>query len=450
MEQKTTDLKKLVSFKYLLILTIPIFFELLLQMIVGYSDQIMISSDQDAVTAISNTNTIVNVFIIAFQVFSMGSIILISHYKGAKNYEAERSVYSVAFILSTIIGIIISVILLLFSEYFFNWIGLDPKCMGKGLIYIRIVGGCLFLQAILTNLSAFLKSNSYMKDSTIINAIVNVLNIIGNFILIPHLGIMGVAISSVSARAIGVVIMSIVFVKRVKINVFRHPIKDFSTVTMKKILAIGCPTGGEALSYNASQIVILAVVNNLNNTGIVNVKAYASMFATISYMFTSAISQAMQVVVGELIGQGKIAESKKKVYQTLIASTLSAIIISCILYFISDIAYSIFHITDPELLKIGKTVMLIEIALEIGRAFNIVFVRALQTVGDIAFPTIMSIIFCWAVAVLGSYLLGGKDVWLNWGLVGVWLAMAADEIFRAIIFLIRFKGDKWQRKRLAR
>lgn len=444
--QKTTEYNKLTSFKYLLVLTIPIFFELLLQIIVGYSDQIMISSDQDAVTAITNTNTIVNVFIIAFQVFSMGAIILIGHYKGAKNFEKERSVYSVAFVLSTAIGILISIILLGCSEYFFTWIKLDPSCMEKGLIYIRIVGGCLFLQAILTTLSAFLKSNSYMKDSTIINAVVNVLNIIGNFILIPHYGIMGVATSSVVSRGIGVIIISIVFIKRVKVNIFRHPFQDFSKATLKKILAIGGPTGGEALSYNASQILILFVVNDLGNKGIVNIKSYASMFAMISYMFTSAISQAMQVVIGELLGMGKIEESKKKVYQTLLASVISALVVSTILYFISDYAYGIFGIQDAELLQIGKMVLLVEIILELGRAFNIVFVRALQTSGDIAFPTILSVIFCWSVAVLGSYLLGGRNVWLNMGLLGVWIAMALDECIRAVIFLIRFKSGAWERK----
>ncbi|MDE7263919.1 MAG: MATE family efflux transporter [Anaeroplasmataceae bacterium] len=444
--QKTTEYSKLISFKYLLFLTIPIFFELLLQIIVGYSDQIMISADQDAVTAITNTNTIVNVFIIAFQVFSMGAIILIGHYKGSRNFEKEKSVYSVAFVLSTAIGVGISIILLTCSEFFFTWIKLDPTCMDKGLIYIRIVGGCLFLQAILTTLSAFLKSNSYMKDSTIINAIVNLLNIAGNFILIPHLGIMGVAISSVVSRAIGVVIISIVFLKRVKINIFRHPFKDFNCATMKKIFSIGGPTGGEALSYNASQILILFVVNDLGNKGIVNIKSYASMFAMVSYMFTSAISQAMQVVIGELFGMGKLEESKKKIYQTLLASVISAIIVSTILYLISDYAYGIFGIKDPELLKIGRMVLLIEIVLELGRAFNIVFVRALQTSGDIAFPTILSIIFCWSVAVLGSYLLGGRNVWLNLGLIGVWIAMALDECIRAGIFLIRFKSGAWERK----
>ncbi|MDE5715886.1 MAG: MATE family efflux transporter [Anaeroplasmataceae bacterium] len=444
--QKITSYEKLSSFKYLLILTLPIFLELLLQMVVGYSDQIMISKDQDAVTAITNTNTILNVFIIAFQVFSMGAIILISHYKGAKNYEGEKSVYSVSFVLSTLIGVGISIILLTCSQWFFQWIGLDESCMEKGLTYIRIVGGCIFLQAITTTLSAFLKSNSYMKDSTIISAIVNVINICGNFILIPYLGIMGVAISSVVSRAIGVIILSIVFLKRVKINIFLHPLQNFSAPILKKILSIGGPSGGEALSYNASQIIILAVVNNLGNKGIVNIKSYASMFAMVSYLFTSAISQAMQVVVGELLGRGEIKESKKKVYQTLIASVISAIIISLILFFISDIAYGIFKISDPELLRIGRMVLLIEIFLEIGRAFNIVFVRFLQTSGDIAFPTIMSVIFCWSVAVLGSFLFGGKNIWLNLGLIGVWIAMAMDECIRAVLFMIRFKTGAWERK----
>lgn len=439
--QKTIEYNKLISFKYLLILTIPIFFELLLQVIVGYSDQIMISSDPDAVTAITNTNTILNVFIMAFQVFSMGSIILISHYKGAKNFDAEKKVYTATFIITTFLGIIISLILLCFSKYFFMWIGLDSKCMDKGLTYIRIVGGCIFLQSILTIFSAFLKSNAYMKDSTIINVIVNLLNILGNFILIPYLGIAGVAISSVVSRFIGCILIIIVFIKKTKINIFHKLFKNFSFSMAKKIFSIGGPSGGESLSYNASQIIILAVVNTFG-TAVVNIKSYASMFAMISYLFTSAVSQAMQVVIGQLLGMSKIEDAKKKIYQTLIISVISSLIVSFLLYLISDFAYGLFKITDLEMLKLGKQILLIEIILELGRAINIVFVRALQTIGDIVFPTVLSIIFCWSVAVLGAFVLGDA---LNLGLCGVWIAMAIDECIRAIIFIFRFKGDKWRR-----
>ena len=89
--------------------------------------------------------------------------------------------------------------------------------------------------------------------------------------------------------------------------------------------------------------------------------------------------------------------------------------------------------------------MWIEIGLEIGRAINITLVRALQTAGDVMFPTLLAIIFCWAVAVVFSYVFG---VEFKLGLVGVWIAMTIDELARAVIFIIRLKKGKWKERNL--
>ena len=65
--------------------------------------------------------------------------------------------------------------------------------------------------------------------------------------------------------------------------------------------------------------------------------------------------------------------------------------------------------------------------------------------GDGNYCTIVSLIVMWAFRVLGGYLLGtvaGLDV------IGVWIAMLIDWTVRAIIFPIRFKGDKWLRHRV--
>lgn len=87
--------------------------------------------------------------------------------------------------------------------------------------------------------------------------------------------------------------------------------------------------------------------------------------------------------------------------------------------------------------------MFVEIFLEIGRAFNIVFVRSLQTSGDVMFPTILAIIFCWVVAVFGSFLFGSYT-FLGLGLVGIWISMAIDECSRAVIFIFRWRSGKWK------
>ena len=67
-------------------MSIPIFIELLLQLLVGNVDQIMISQySQGSVAAIGNGNQIMNIIIIVLSVTSVASTILFSQYLGAKN-----------------------------------------------------------------------------------------------------------------------------------------------------------------------------------------------------------------------------------------------------------------------------------------------------------------------------------------------------------------------------
>ena len=75
--------KELSSFKHMIIITIPIFIELLLQLVVGYSDQLMMSNWQNAVNGITNANVVINMILNFFVVFASASIILITQYKGA-------------------------------------------------------------------------------------------------------------------------------------------------------------------------------------------------------------------------------------------------------------------------------------------------------------------------------------------------------------------------------
>lgn len=431
---------KLKSFKYLLFLAIPMFLELLLQLIVGYSDQIMMRKYKTAVTAITNANSVINIVINVFTVFSSAAIILITQYKGSKEKEKEKSVYSSSFFFNTIVSIIISILLLTCSRFLLRWIKCPNSAYKEALKYIMITGGLLFLQLISITYAAFLKANSLMRESMIINVIVNILNIIGNFILIPRMQIVGVAIASASSRFIGLILMVIIY--KIKVGVkfsFKEFIKSGNMV--KRYVKIGVPISSESFSYQTSQLIILIVINTYG-TDIVNIKTYASMFAVVTYMITEAVSMAMQVVIGELMGRGEYEETKKKVWQTLVLGVFASFIFASFFAITARWDFRLFNIDDPSLLKIAQRVMIIDLVLELGRAFNIIFVRTLQTSGDILFPTILSIVFCWVVATGGSFLLGSKSTF-EMGLEGVWIAMALDECARAVIFTFRFKSNKW-------
>lgn len=447
----------LMSLKYLLILTVPIFIELLLQLVVGYSDQFMMKKYENAVNGITNANVINNMIINAFTVFSSAAIILITQYKGAKDETHERSVYSVAFYFNFIVSLFFSLIILGLSRFFLKWLQVPELSYNDALLYLMITGGLLFFQTMSTTLSSLLKANSCMKESMVINLIVNLINILGNYFLIKvfakiDLPILGVAISSAGSRIIGFILMLIIYIKKVGIPLSVKVFKSEMGQTGIKLLKLGAPSGGESVSYNSSQIIIQLCANQIvkyngNNIGMGNIKTYASMFAMVTYMFTSAISQAMQVIIGELLGAGRTVDTNKKVKQTALISLCASTTIAILFFILSNYAFKIFDVYDPELLALGHKIMFVEIFLEIGRAFNIVFVRSLQTSGDVMFPTILAIIFCWVVAVFGSFLFGSYT-FLGLGLVGIWISMAIDECSRAVIFIFRWRSGKWKKYNL--
>ena len=443
---------KLLQNKYMLFLTIPIFIELLLQLVVGYSDQIMMSQYENAVNGIANANTVINVILNVFIVLSSASIILITQYRGAKDKNKEEQVYYSSFWFNFITSLIITAIVVGLSRFYLAWIQTPESALNDAILYSMIAGGSIIFQVMATTLSSYLKANNFMKESMITNIIMNVINIVGNIVLINvfaqiDMPIVGVALSSSISRIIGFIILLIIYIKKVGVSLsFKKFIQNRRMIKM--ILRVGAPSGGEALSYQTSQIIIQMVVNqiviyNMNNVGIGNIKTYASMFAMVTYLFTSAVSQSMQVIVGELLGAGETKAVDIVVKKTRNISIIASTSIALIFFLLSDYMFRIFHVTDPELLKIAKGVMGIEIALEFGRAFNIVYVRALQTSGDVVFPTVSAIIFCWSVAVVGSFVFGSPYI-LNMGLLGVWMAMALDECIRAAIFVVRWHNGRWK------
>ena len=92
----------------------------------------------------------------------------------------ERSVYSVAFYFNFIVSLVFSLIILGLGRFFLKWLQVPELSYNDALLYLMITGGLLFFQTMSTTLSSLLKANSCMKESMVINLIVNLINILGN------------------------------------------------------------------------------------------------------------------------------------------------------------------------------------------------------------------------------------------------------------------------------
>ena len=428
----------------------PIFVELLLQMLVGNADQIMVGwRDPNGVGAIGNANQITNLLLLVFSVVCTASMILISQYLGAGDTRRVGRTCTAALVMNLIFGLAVSLLLILGCGPIFRLMGVHELIFAETCLYMRIIGAGMVFQAVYLTFTAFFRSSQMMRETMVVSIFMNCLNIGGNYILIngvgslPALGVAGAALSSGLSRLAGVVVIACMFQRRFRGTLSLRHLHPFPKAEMRQLLSIGLPTGSESLSYNGSQICIQAICNRFA-AFVVNTRVYAMIFANVTYMFGSALSQACQVIVARLMGAREMEATHRQVMATLRGAVLVSGGLSVLLCLAARPVYSIFT-KDPQILALAGTIMLIEIPLELGRAVNMVMCRALQACGDIRFPTIICVIDAWLVGVGGSFFLG---VVLDWGLAGLWGAMAADECIRAVLFLIRWQSGAWRQKSL--
>lgn len=429
-------------------MTWPLFVELFLQMLAGSADQFMLKSyNRTAVAAVGNANQVITLLLLTFTIISLATTILVTLYLGANDNKKVSQIYTLAIVVNIVLGFIISLIVVIFHKFIFQIMQVPQELMQEASIYIVIVAVFMPFQALFLTFSAIFRANTMMKKAMIAAIVVNLLNIGGNAVLIngvgsvEGLGAMGAAISTSMSRIIGVVLVIYMFKKSIKnATVSLKNIKPFPKELFKKLMFIGLPSAGETLSYNLSQIVILAFINTMG-TEIITLKMYATMVAWFAYVFAMATSQSSQIMVGYLIGSGDLEGANQRTIKTFKCSAPVSVIITVIILIFSDQIFTMLK-CSPDVLHIAKTIFIIELVLEFSRVFNMVFIRALQAAGDVLFPVVIGIGSQWFISVGIGFILG---ITFGFGLQGIWIAMALDETIRAIIFILRWKSGVWRR-----
>lgn len=285
----------------------------------------------------------------------------------------------------------------------------------------------------------------------LVTVVVNILNIIGNYSLIfgkfgfPELGVEGAAISTAFSRGVSMVILFIILFRK---HIHRFPLayfRPFPFIELKNLMRVGLPSAGEQLSYSSSQVVITFFINMLGVEALAT-RTYCVNIIMFVYLFSISMAQGGAICIGHLIGEKKPHAAfllgkyvmKKSVMITLILSGIIAASGHAILGWLTS---------NPEIIRMGVIVLLIDVVLEIGRPINIFATNALRAAGDVNYPFYVGLVVMWSVAVGIGYLFG---IYWAWGICGMWVAFALDENIRGIIFVRRWYGMKWVNKSFVR
>jgi len=426
----------------------PIFIETLLFMMMGNIDTFMLSRFSDlAVAAVGNANQMINTLIILFNITTAATGVMVTQYLGAKQEDSLNQVYTLAALGNVVLALIISGLLFLFQAQIFSLVKIPLVLIADTKSYMDVIIGFLAVAAMYMILSTIHKSHGRTKLTMFVAIMMNALNILGNYIALfgpfglPVLGVKGVAISTVFARSFGAAILLVVLVRLTSARFGLQYLKPFPVQLAKKFMLLGLPSAMEPISWQFSQMAIFTMIN-LMGTQAVTARMYAMMLIMFTYLFAISIAQATQILTGHLVGAGK----EDLAYHLVIKSVKKAwgisLLISTIMIIFRLPLLGIFT-NDSAIIAIGASVLIVDLFLEWGRATNVTLIFSMRAAGDVHFPVIVGIFSMWGIATLGAYILG---VHLGYGLVGIWVAMAMDEVFRGVIMIFRWRSGKWRGK----
>lgn len=425
-------------------LFVPISIEIIFFMLAGMVDTLMLSSVGDqAVGAVGTANTYIGMFIIMYSVVSNGMMAVMTQNIGAGKPGIAYQARQLGIIFNAFVGIIISSILYFGAGLVLDVVGIAEALRQPALEYLRIVGGFSFLNALIPIFSGYLRAFGFMKQPLVATVISNILNLCLNavFLFVFEMGVAGVAIATVISKVLNLILVLLSSLKLVKAKDDPHrlPAKE----VFQQIVQIGLPSAMESALYNVATTLMMRFLNQMDPEGFnVTARSYTAQITHFSFAIGAGLAQANAIMTGWRVGA--------KEYEACDKGTKKAAIIGIIVGIAVESAFTIFahpimslFTDDPAMVSLVQILLGIDIFLEVGRVSNLVFGNALKTSGDALYPVVIGAIFMFLCTVCGTYFFG---IHLNLLVVGAYIALALDEITRAIAMFLRWQSGKWKEK----
>jgi putative MATE family efflux protein len=429
----------------LMLLAGPIFLELFLNTLLNNVDMIMLSRyDDNAVGAVGNANTIMFMMNILFNVIATATSVVVAQYLGAKRFDKMNMIYTLSVAVNLVIGVVLSGVFCLANPLIMDFLNVSPEMRPYSMSYIYIVGGFGFLTAVFNVMLQILRCNGHTKIGMRVTFAINIVNIFGNYLFLYgplsflKLGVAGVAISTVAARALAVVAVFVFFFAAKIGRISLRYLKPFPGKLLIKMITIGLPTAGENLTYNLYQTTLLSFVNSMGNDA-VTARVCCNTLISFAMIFSNASAMATQIITGHLVGAGKSDEAYKRVFRTLRTSMPITIALASCNALLCRSTLRIFT-DDPHIIALGQMIMIADIFVEIGRCLNMTFVSSLKAAGAYMFPLIVGILCNWGLGLTAGYTFG---VLLGIGVAGIYAGTATDECIRGLIVMYYWYKKKW-------
>lgn len=349
-----------VIWKQLLIFFFPIVIGTFFQQIYNTADSIVVGRfvGKEALAAVGGSvNQIVNLVVEVFVGLTSGASVIVAQFYGAKDKKNLNKTLHTSYAFGIVTGFVVAVVGLLVTNTVLDLMKTPQELMADSRLYLHIYF-CGMIFNIIYNMGAsILRAVGDSRRPLYVLMVTCGLNIVLDILLVVifRLGVMGVAIATVSCQGISSILVTAMLMKEHPLFQLKLREIRFYRVSLNSVLRIGIPAALEATMYTIANLIIQVFVNELGTDTVAAWGTFAKIDA-VYWMVVNAFGISITTFVGQNYGAGKVKRMRKSVGICLGMSYAGAILVSGTLYALAGPLYRLFT-TDENVVRIGVDMM---------------------------------------------------------------------------------------------
>ena len=386
-------------------LVIPITIQNFITNAVNSADVFMLGYvGQTELSAVSLANQFQFLLSGVFFGISSGVTMLASQYWGKKDTNSIQAVMGIAIKIAFVITTVLAVGALTVPAALMRIYTNDEVLISIGAGYLRIIGVSYICMSFSQVYLCALRSMERAPLSTLISTTTLLMNIVLNAVFIfgiggaPKLGVMGVAIGTVTARiaelllCLADAVRGKVFSIDLKIMFGRHKLlfQDFFKYAVPALI--------NDCAWTVAFSLYSAIMGHMN-ADVVAASSVASTVRNLCTILCFALGAGASVLLGNEIGEGKLEVVKRDARRSCLVTLAVGILTGIVLLLIRPLVFMFFSLTERASGYLDF-MLLISAYYVVGQAMNTLLIAGIfRAGGDSRFGMICDIIVMWVISV---------------------------------------------------
>ncbi len=413
----------------------------------GMIDSLMVSSiGAYAVAAVGLTTQPKFIGLAPFVASNVAVSAIVARRKGQEDRDGANQTLIAALTFVVLAGIAVSILCVILADPIIRLCGSNEDTHDAAVIYFQIIMGGMMFNIVSLAVNAAQRGAGRTKIAMKTNVTANVLNMVGNYLGFPALGIHGAALATVfgTVVACGMSIASI-FPKDSFVSLPYMIARKlrFRMTSLRGIFHIGSNIFLEQILMRIGFMSVAVMTAKLGTDAFAAHQVGMNVMS-LSFSFGDGMQVAAVALIGRSLGEEK--PEMAKVYGSICQKMGLAISVVLAVFYLlgGQFLYSLYF-EEAHIIAMGVEIMRVIVIIVVLQISQVIYMGCLRGAGDVLFTTVASTISVTFVRTICSYALCYT---FGLGLIGIWFGVVCDQFCRFILTRWRFRSGAWTKVRI--